>query len=85
MFLYLIVVGDGNCLFRALSCAITGRKVYHKQIRQKTVGHMREIEPYIQPHINMSVGMNLAQTKMKNEGIWEKDAELLRAASLPRH
>ena len=46
------IVCDGNCLFRALSYAITGRQVYHKQIRQKIVQHMREIEPYIQPHIN---------------------------------
>jgi predicted DNA-binding ArsR family transcriptional regulator len=64
------IVGDGNCLFCALSYAITGRQVYHKQIRQKIVNHMREIEDSLRPHINMSVGMYLAQSKMENEGVW---------------
>jgi hypothetical protein len=60
------IVGDGNCLFRALSYAITGRQVYHKQIRQKIVQHMRTIENSLQPHINMNVDMYLAHTKMEN-------------------
>ena len=76
------IVGDGNCLFRALPYAITGRQVYYKQIRKKTVKHMREIESYIKPHINMSVAMYLTQIQMENEGVWETDVELLTAASL---
>ena len=76
------IVRDGNCLFRALSYAITGRQVYHKQMRQKIVQHMREIEPYIQPHINMSIRMYLAQTKIEIESVWGTDVEILTAASL---
>ena len=76
------IVGDGNCLFRALSYAIAGRQVYHKQIRKKIVQHMRAIELYIRPHINMNVDIYLSQTKIENEGVWGTDVELLTAASL---
>ena len=35
---------DGNCLFRALSYAITGGQVYHHFIRHKTLYHVGEMK-----------------------------------------
>lgn len=44
------ILGDGNCLFRALSYVITGRQVYHAEVRNKIISHMRSIENFLVPH-----------------------------------
>lgn len=76
------VLGDGNCLFRALSYVITGRQSYHCDIRRKIVLHMREIENLLLPHINMSLDSYLEQSGMTNEGSWGTDIEIFTACSL---
>lgn len=76
------ISGDGNCLFRALSFAITGRQIYHRLVRQKILNNMREIENLLYPHMNMSLDMYLAQSGMANETVWGTDVEILAASSL---
>ena len=44
------ITGDGNCLFRALSYAITGRQNYHSLVREKIVQHMRHNEHALLAH-----------------------------------
>ena len=41
------ILGDGNCLFRALSYAVTGRQVYHTQMRAQIINHMKHIEHFL--------------------------------------
>ena len=76
------ITGDGNCLFRALSYAITGRQIYHGLIRQKILNHMREIENLLYPHMNMPVEIYFAQSGMSNNAVWGTDVEILAASSL---
>ena len=38
------ILGDGNCPFRALSYAVTGRQTYHSVVRAKILRHMKEME-----------------------------------------
>ena len=40
------IADDGNCLFRGLSYAITGRHRYHANIREKIVDHMKDIDSF---------------------------------------
>ena len=76
------IVGDGNCLFRALSYVITGRQSYHKTIRAKIIEHMKTIEDQLQPHMNCSLENYLQMSKMKIDGICGTDIEIFAAASL---
>ena len=76
------IVGDGNCLFRALSYAITGRQNYHSLIREKIVQHMRHNEHALLAHMNGSVNEYLARTGMRNQHVWGTDIEIIAASSL---
>ena len=43
------ILGDGNCLFRALSYAVTGRQIYYTRVRAQIINHMRHIENFLIP------------------------------------
>ena len=76
------ILGDGNCLFRALSYAITGRQNYHSLVRQKIVQHIRHKEHALLAHMNGSVNEYLARTGMTNQHVWGTDIEIIAASSL---
>ncbi|MEW5311881.1 MAG: hypothetical protein WDW38_003562 [Sanguina aurantia] len=40
----LVVPGDGNCQFRSVSNELFGTQIYHQQVRQKAVKHIRANE-----------------------------------------
>ena len=58
------ILGDGNCLFRALSYVITGQQFYHAQIRHKIINHMKNIENFLVPHMNTLLNCYLDKTGM---------------------
>ena len=68
--------GDGNCLFRSFSYAITGRQNYHRLIRIRIIDHMKTIESALLPHIGTSVQEYLTQSKMNCDGVWGTDIEI---------
>ena len=76
------IVGDGNCLFRALSYVITRRQNYHSLVREKILKHMRCNEQALLAHINGSVNEYLARTGMGNQQVWGTDVEIIAASSL---
>lgn len=76
--------GDGNCMFRALSYAVTGRQIYHSIVRAKILSHMKEMEELFCSHMDSSFVEYLARTKMNKNGVWGTDVEILSAASLLR-
>ena len=76
------IIGDGNCLFRALSYVITGRQVYHTIVRHKILEHMRSIENLLQPHMNMSFNNYFSASGMANDRVWGTDIEIFAASSL---
>jgi len=75
------ISGDGNSLFPALSYGVTGRQVYHTQMRAQIVNHMKHIENFLLPHINSSLHSYLANSQMARNGVWGTDIEILSAAS----
>jgi hypothetical protein len=76
------IMGDGNCLFRALSYVITGRQVYHHVIRHKLLDHMRSIENLLLPHMGMSLNNYFQSSGMHRERVWGTDIEIFAASSL---
>ena len=76
------IQGDGNCLFRSLSYALTGRQIYHNIIRHKIINHMKDIESLLRPHMNGSLKDYLSCTNMANKTTWGTDIEILAASSM---
>ena len=64
------ILGDGNCLFRALPYAVSGRQVYHTQMRAQIINHMYHIEHFLLPHMNRSLNSYLANSHMTRNGVW---------------
>jgi hypothetical protein len=75
------IKGDGNCLFRALSYAITGSQGYHKEVREKVIKHMKIIEKLLLPHIK-NLSSYLDSSRMANTDSWGTDVEIIAASSL---
>ena len=78
------ILGDGNCLFRALSDAVTGRQIYYTRVRAQIINHMRHIENFLLPNINSSLDSYLANDQMfRNKvRVRVRGIEILRPASL---
>ena len=62
-------IGDGNCLFRAISFSISGRQVYHQIVRNKIVEHMIAIESALRPHMNSSLDNYLGRSGMIKQNV----------------
>ena len=75
-------IGDGNCLFRAISFSISGRQVYDQIVRNKIVEHMIAIESPLRPHMNSSLDNYLGRSGMIKQNVWGTDIEILTASSL---
>ena len=76
------ILGDGNCLFRALSYIVTGRQIYHNILRSKVIEQMTTIEVNLLPHMNCSSENYLQKSQLRNPGTWGTDIEIFAAASL---
>ena len=83
------IIGDGNCLFRALSLAITGTQRQHDLIRGYTVNHMmnssirsqmKQLFEARNHETDLSYDTHLAN--MLNLGVWGTGQEISSAAHL---
>ena len=79
------VKGDGNCLFRALSLAVTGTQQQHDIIRSYVVNHMLHVNLRASME-RLFIGRNRTYDKhlhaMQKTGEWGTDIEIIAAAHL---
>ena len=76
------ILGDGNCLFRALSYAVTGRQIYYTRVGAQIINHMRHIENFLLPNINSSFDSYLANDQMVRNKVRVRDRGIESPASL---
>lgn len=76
--------GDGNCLFRAISFALSGTENGHKSCRDSIVAHMRNssVTTKLSKYLDTNVNEYLEESNMDCNSVWATDAEILGAASL---
>ncbi|CAL1536867.1 unnamed protein product [Lymnaea stagnalis] len=78
--------GDGNCLFRCFSLAITGSDAFHETLREIIANHiMRNGKAFsVLFHERFQDNPNnyLYQTRMAQRGTWGSDVEIMAAAHL---
>ena len=65
------ILGDGICLFQALSYAVKGRQIYYTRVRAQ-----------IKNHMNGSLDSYLVSDQKARNKVWVKYIEILSASSL---
>ena len=65
------IVGNGNCLFRTLSYAVTGGQIYYTRVRAQIINHM-----------NSSLDSYLVSGQMARNIVRVRGIEILSASSL---
>ncbi|KAK5165067.1 uncharacterized protein LTR77_009164 [Saxophila tyrrhenica] len=69
------IVGDGNCLFNALSDQIYGDQNQHSAIRARVIEYMREHGDYYKQFIDVNPGGGIRRNpKRKNAGAYSSPA-----------
>ena len=84
------MLGDGNCLFRALAYGITGSQRQHSIVRRLVVEHLRwivttELEQHLYPNFicdDDTVEDYIVRTRMDHDGAWGTDKEITVLAHL---
>ncbi|VDI19187.1 Hypothetical predicted protein [Mytilus galloprovincialis] len=79
------ITGDGNCLFRAISYAISNRQEFFQTIRKAIVVHLMRNEDmfksFLQPRFK-TVREHLQTLKMDQYGVWGTELEIIACADL---
>ncbi|KAK4494074.1 hypothetical protein PRZ48_014337 [Zasmidium cellare] len=69
------ILGDGNCLFNALSDQLYGHQHEHAAIRSRVIDYMREHEHYYKQFIDVHPGGGIRRNpKRKNAGAYSSPA-----------
>ncbi|XP_046381067.2 uncharacterized protein LOC124152241 [Haliotis rufescens] len=79
------IEGDGNCFFRSLSFAISGKENNHRKVRLAVVAHLREHAESFRPFLRSgydSVEQYISQSRMWYVGTWATELEMFAAANL---
>ena len=86
------IVGDGNCLFRAISKAITGTEANHLAVREAVCEFMMldsnvcNFRPLTLSHDSSDpkivVGSYIKKQKLRKDGEWGTDVEIHVAATM---
>ncbi|KAJ9082173.1 hypothetical protein DSO57_1006910 [Entomophthora muscae] len=77
------ILGDGNCLFRALSHQLAGHENLHLQIREEICNYMEEHSAHFAPFSSCNEeDFKLVVDDMRTPGIFGGNAELAAFANL---
>ena len=74
------IIGDGNCLFRAIGFVLYGTEMAHEKVRELLVQFVSENRGSFRPYIDGDIETYLA--KMKYTRVWGTAVELLAVTAL---
>ena len=75
------VIGDGNCLYRALSLEVVGTQNYHEQFRAKIVDFVLQNPSTFEGYVGRDIGDYILEHSLPLR-TWGTDAEIYAAATL---
>ena len=76
------ILGDGNCLFRAIADQVFGNENLHEDIREEIVDYIGENESFCTNFIEDNESFSSYVSRMKCNGTWGGYLELCSAANL---
>ncbi|CAC5395212.1 unnamed protein product [Mytilus coruscus] len=79
------ITGDGNCLFRAISYALSNRQEFFGHVRRAIVDHLMTntemFRSFLQPRF-ITVEQHIQTLKMEEKNVWGTELEILACADL---
>ncbi|CAG2206196.1 unnamed protein product [Mytilus edulis] len=79
------ITGDGNCLFRAISYALSNRQEFFGNIRKAIVDHLirnaEMFKSFLQPRFK-TVKEHIHSLQMKENNVWGTELEIIACADL---
>ncbi|VDI17817.1 Hypothetical predicted protein [Mytilus galloprovincialis] len=79
------ITGDGNCLFRAISYALSNRQEYFRNVRRAIVDHLMTnteiFRSFLQPRF-ITVEQHIQTLNMEENNVWGTELEILACADL---
>ncbi|CAG2237476.1 unnamed protein product [Mytilus edulis] len=79
------ITGDGNCLFRAISYALSNRQEFYGNIRKAIVDHLirnaEMFKSFLQPRFK-TVKEHIHSLQMKENNVWGTELEIIACADL---
>ena len=75
------IVGDGNCLYRAISLDLCGSQAQHMVVREKIIDIMCRNHQAFSAYVDGDVGDYLAHNTLRPRS-WGSDVEIFAAATL---
>ncbi|VDI67928.1 Hypothetical predicted protein [Mytilus galloprovincialis] len=79
------ITGDGNCLFRAISYALSNRQEFFGNVRKAIVDHLMTnteiFRSFLQPRF-ITVEQHIQTLKMEEKNVWGTELEILACADL---
>ena len=75
------IVGDGNCLYRAISLDLCGSQAQHIVVREKIIDIMCRNHQAFSAYVDGDVGDYLAHNTLRSRS-WGSDVEIFAAATL---
>ncbi|XP_063446963.1 uncharacterized protein LOC134726488 [Mytilus trossulus] len=79
------IIADGNCLFRAISYAVSHTQVFHKKVRQDIIKHSLSISNHLTSLLENQYGTveeHISGRKMRENNSWGTALEIIAAADL---
>ena len=74
------IIGDGNCLFRALAYILYGDEMLHEKMRELLANFISQNRDHMQPYIRGDIREYVVKVKLTR--VWGTAVELLAAATL---
>ncbi|CAG2244663.1 unnamed protein product [Mytilus edulis] len=79
------ITGDGNCLFRAISYALSNRQEFYGNIRKAIVDHLIKnaemFKSFLQPRFK-TITEHIHSLQMKENNVWGTELEIIACADL---
>lgn len=79
------IASDGNCVFRAISYAVSNRQEYYQKVRHAVINHMRKNQEAFQSFLRAeynSIEEYIKITNIEKDTVWGTELEILAAADL---
>ncbi|XP_063436424.1 uncharacterized protein LOC134717858 [Mytilus trossulus] len=79
------IIADGNCLFRAISYAVSHTQIFHEKVRQDIIKHSLSISNHLTSLLENQYGTveeHISGRKMRENNSWGTALEIIAAADL---
>ena len=77
------IYGDGNCYFRSISYILSGKEIFHLEVRRAVCDFITIFDGDLKPFLKTGQGAAyIKQSEMRKSGKWTTETEILATAKI---